>query len=309
MDVILHIGAHRTATTTFQAWMLQNADALAAGGIAYWGPDRTRAGLFSGLVKRPDLVTPEDGAALSRLRTALAFELDRLADQGMRHLVISEENLLGAMPHCVDMLTLYPDAAGRLERARQVLGGHLGGVALSMRRYDMWWSSVLSVMAGRGAGLPDARGLARLADHPRGWPEVIAQAQAALEAPVTVWSHEALRAEPQAQLQALVPGDGLPAGLFDAGKRRNAAPGRAALREGLVRAGHRVAAGPGRWMPFDQAQRAQMTARYLEDLTWLRHAPPGLNFVEMTAEDAGKTPAAATVEEGFGHDGQERGLA
>jgi len=79
MDVILHIGAHRTATTTFQAWMLQNADALAAGGIAYWGPDRTRAGLFSGLVKRPDLVTPEDGMALSRLRTALAFELDRLA--------------------------------------------------------------------------------------------------------------------------------------------------------------------------------------------------------------------------------------
>ncbi|KEO56170.1 hypothetical protein [Thioclava pacifica] len=309
MDVILHIGAHRTGTTAFQAWMLQNADALAGAGIAYWGPDRTRAGLFSGLVRRPDLVSPADEAGLERLRMRLGFEIDRLAGAGLRHLVISEENLLGAIPNCVEMLTLYPDARGRLERAGRALRPHLKGVALSIRRQDMWWASALSVTVGRGMAVPQRHEQARLAAHPRGWREVTEQAQAAFDLPVTVWSHEALGGDHVAQLGAMLPGAVLPAGLFEPGRRLNAAPGLGALRKPLAKAGHAVLGSNGRWMPFTQGERAQLTARYLEDLSWLRAAPPGVNFVERTAGDAGANPAAATVEEGQGHDGQKRGMA
>lgn len=44
MDVILHIGAQRTATTSFQAYMRANSADLSAQGIGYWGPHRTRRG-------------------------------------------------------------------------------------------------------------------------------------------------------------------------------------------------------------------------------------------------------------------------
>lgn len=46
MDIILHLGAHRTASTSFQRYMRSVSDALAAGGTGFWGPGRTRKGLF-----------------------------------------------------------------------------------------------------------------------------------------------------------------------------------------------------------------------------------------------------------------------
>ena len=49
MDVILHIGVHRTATTTFQAYLRERSDMLADQGLAFWGPRRTRNGLFHGI--------------------------------------------------------------------------------------------------------------------------------------------------------------------------------------------------------------------------------------------------------------------
>jgi len=53
MDVILHIGAHRTATTTFQKYMRSRSAEFAARGVAFWGPLRTRRGLFAGLLPEP----------------------------------------------------------------------------------------------------------------------------------------------------------------------------------------------------------------------------------------------------------------
>ena len=56
MKVILHTGAHRCATTSFQEYMRQNAQPLACQGIGFWGPYRTRGGaLFHGIQPGPAL--------------------------------------------------------------------------------------------------------------------------------------------------------------------------------------------------------------------------------------------------------------
>ncbi|KEO61782.1 hypothetical protein [Thioclava indica] len=310
MEVILHIGAHRTGTTAMQAWLLQNADALAASGTAYWGPDRTRAGLFSGLIKRPDLVTPQDGQNAGRIRMAIAMELDRLSDQGMKRLIISEENVIGAMPQCVDMLTLYPDMAGRIERVARAIGPQLRRVAISIRRYDMWWASVLAVSVARGARVPNARALARLAGHPRGWRQVIGGVWNTLGLPVSVWSHEGMGADHHAQLGAMLPRAALPAGLYEPGRRDNAAPRLADLHTRLSAAGQAPErTGQTRWIPFEGAQRAAMVAHYLEDLAWLRAAPPGIDWMDVSAHSMGANPGAPTEEEGQYHDRQASRLA
>ena len=66
MEIVLHIGAHRTATTSFQAYMRGNAPGLVQGGVAFWGPLRTRNGLFSGLWA-PVQPSPKAGAAVAPL--------------------------------------------------------------------------------------------------------------------------------------------------------------------------------------------------------------------------------------------------
>jgi len=314
MEVILHLGAHRTGTSSLQAWMMQNEGALERAGIAVWGPERTRAGLFAGLVKRPDLIGPADVLAAHRSAMRIRMEIDALADRGIGRLVISEENLLGAMPVCHAHDMIYPDARGRLLRVAEALGPHLSGVALSVRRYDMWWASVLSVMLRRGAARPEPARLARLAEDPQGWRRVIAIAQETLGVPVTVWPFEALVGRHDAQLRALAPGAALPAGLYEAGRVQNAGPSGALLAR-MRHAAGTAAEGDifdlgedGHFMPFAPAQRGAMTARYLEDLDWLRRAPPGLSYVERDAEIAGTHPRAVTEEEGAFHDDQERGL-
>lgn len=312
MDVILHLGAHRTGTSSLQLWMVQNAALLEGAGIVVWGPERTRAGLFSGLIKRPDLVGPADVLAARRTAARLRMEIDALADRGVQRLIISEENVLGAMPVCYAQDTLYPDLHGRLERVSDAFGPYLTGAALSIRRYDMWWASVLSVMLNRGKPRPDAARLARLAASPQGWRRVIEGVRGAFGLPLTVWPFEALAGRHAAQFAGMVPGMALPEGLYDCGRVQNAGPSGAALARALVAlegAGRALDQGEdGHYMPFSTPERGAMAARYLADLAWLRSAPPGVSYIEREAGRTGTHPSAATEEEGAFHDDQERGL-
>ena len=71
MDVILHIGAHRTATTTFQHYMRGQSSELARAGIGFWGPWRTRGGLFSGVMPGPVAIGGGDPARRAAVEEAL----------------------------------------------------------------------------------------------------------------------------------------------------------------------------------------------------------------------------------------------
>ncbi|MBK5928448.1 phosphotransferase [Rhodobaculum claviforme] len=89
--LILHIGTHKTGTTTLQALMAAQRPALAAAGICY--PDTTRSSvphlpkhssLFEALVDGPD--------AFAREHALITGEFDR---SGAHTLVLSEEGLSG----------------------------------------------------------------------------------------------------------------------------------------------------------------------------------------------------------------------
>jgi hypothetical protein len=299
LKVILHVGAHRTGTTSLQSWLMQNADALAAAGIAVWGPDRTRAGLFAGLVKRPDTITLADDLLARRSAQRIRAELARLAEAGMRRLIVSEENMLGSMAMNIDQATLYPDARARLDRIAEAFDGAVSGVALAIRSHDDWWASVLGAGGARAIAAPDAALLRRLADHPRGWRSIIATlAEAFPAAPRIVWPFEALVGRHAAQLQALAPGAALPPGLFEDHRARNR----------RLRALPGAADGAAAAMPFTPRQRAAMRARYEQDLAWLASGPAGVTMTKTVAGYPGKHPGAAAEEEGPSHDDQKRGL-
>ncbi|WP_339109339.1 hypothetical protein [Thioclava sp. GXIMD4216] len=294
MDVILHLGVHRTATTSFQNWMLANSEILSRQGIAFWGPERTRAGLFAGLIKRADLVSAQDILSARRSATRIRMEIDLLEDQGFHTLIISEENLIGSIPHCLQHGILYPDARGRLERVAMVLGPHLTGVAMGIRRYDAWWASMLAVERARGGEMVNPQRLRMLAQSGRGWPCVIEAVEQAFGKRPHVWTHEAMAGRHEVLLRrlapraALYPGQTVPVARFNA----------AAAVQGQLGRGY---------MPFSVAQRGQMTARYQNELERLRQGHRDLAIMETGGAAPGGYSAIPLTEEGWVDDQQHRG--
>ena len=296
MDVILHIGAHRTGTTTLQRFLQANRGHLRRQGIAVWGPDRTRDGLFRGLMRPPPRLTAEDDLLAARARGRIAIEIARMEAEGLHTLIVSEENMIGGMPNNVLSQRLYPFAAERLARLAQAFAPHPARVALAIRSYDRHWASMLAYCVKQGHGVPDPADLEAIATQPVRWMRVVRQAAAAFpQAALVVWPFEALIGLPEVQLAALL---GRPVeGPFQARREwHNAGPSLAELNALLADQGTPGAGlgqpggGRGRWQPFTDGQIALMRAAYARDLAWLRDGADGLaNYIDSPRPQAGPT--------------------
>lgn len=309
MDVVLHLGAHRTGTTAFQAFLSANRARLAAAGIAVWLPQDLRRGPLAALSARPGL--PRAALADRRLEWRLDAALDRLAAQGARLLLVSEENLIGTMASCHAAERPYPEVRARLRRLDGLFGGRILRAGLGFRDPGDWWTSTLAFRLPRGGPVPEAGLLARLATQPRGWAAVLSDIAAALPGRrVATWDFGWTTGRPDRVLAALL-GAEPPAGLVSTGQGRNAAPGVAELRRLLQARGMTAlppglpATGDGRWQPFTDAARATMARCHAADLAALGRIVPDIEFTGS----AGSTPGAGTWKEGPTHDRQDRSLA
>lgn len=296
MDVILHIGAHRTGTTTFQRFMQANRAHLRAQGIGYWGPGKTRAGLFRGLMRAPHRITPEDAHLAARTRGRIALQATDLEADGTHTLIVSEENMLGGMWGNLETARLYSDAGERLARIATAFSPHPARVGLAIRSYDRHWASQLAHCVKRGHGVPDADGLAAIATQPVRWTRIIRQVAAVFpQADVVVWPFEALIGLPELQLGALF-GQAIE-GPFQARREwHNSSLSTQDLRKLIHDQGVPSAAlaqmgnGVGRWHPFTNAQTALMRSAYAQDLAWLRGGADGLaTYIDSPEAIAGAT--------------------
>lgn len=321
MDVILHVGAHRTATTTFQRAIARHGPALGAQGTEFWGPGRTRSGLFAGLIRRKEDVTDEIRRQGARSAGRIAIEMQRLAHRGIRRLLVSEENMAGAMPHMLSRASLYPDAEFRLARFAEVFGTS-PTILLSVRDYRGWWPSVLAHAVAQGRPAPGPDLVERLVRQPRRWRHLVQDvARAFPGAVIDVTSFEGYGHRPGARL-ALLGSRTWPPGLGERPGQHNRSGDLAALRVALARAGHapdslvqKAPSAGALWQPFTPAQLDGLGASYLEDLRWLRNGADGLaRFHEAPATDRrGPLRAAAGPRAGqtgeHRDDGTKEGLA
>ena len=275
MDVILHVGAHRTATTSFQHYMRGQRDRLDPCGVAFWGPARTRKTVFPGLFRTV--------AVDRRHRTARKAEgrvrmmTSRLQDAGYRHLLISDENLIGTSSQNFRRAALYPAIGERMARVMAALDGQVTRIVITIRAQDQWWASCAALIVARGHPVPTARKCAAIAAHPRGWRDVITDlACAAPEAEILVLPFEEAAGHPDALLRAALPtaapGD-------RAARWLNRSASLTDLRAVLRREGADPALlpdGTGRWQPFDAPQCATLSEQYADDLHWRAAGAEGL---------------------------------
>ncbi len=105
MKHVLHIGAHKTATTHLQKALDRASTQLQQAGVVFLGPSLLRKPPFNFL----SVLSGDDAAATTGLAQAVA---------GADRLVLSEENLLGTahQPKALRQGRFYPNAETRLAR-------------------------------------------------------------------------------------------------------------------------------------------------------------------------------------------------
>ncbi|MEO0401901.1 MAG: hypothetical protein AAF214_05955 [Pseudomonadota bacterium] len=308
MKVILHIGAHRTGTTTFQAYMRQHTAALRAEGVGFWGPMRTRKGLFAG-------VQPVPGLGLSgahRARGRIMLQMDKAARAGVETLVVSDENMMGAPRLNLRMRSLYPDAGERMARYACAFDGRIDKVVMSVRVLDHFWGSTAAFAVARGHLVPCDQLCETIAQGARSWRDVIADVACAVPgAEIEVTPFETVIGRPDLTLATCT---GQTAPRPDAVDWLNRRPSANALRAILVDRGEdpdQVPANEARWTPFNEHTRAALRETYADDMHWL---VAGANGVATLTEDrnhtsAGRNRPAGLRNRGQSDDIQERRMA
>ncbi|MEN8894443.1 hypothetical protein [Planktotalea arctica] len=284
MDVILQLGAHRTASTSFQLYLRQSSAALGEQGVGFWGPVRLRGGMMHGVM--PDALHGRGPMAFTRAQGRIALNLQRSQQMGLGQIIVSDENLLGKMRHNISSHSLYPSAGERIARMIAAFRGSVRVIHLSTRCLSSYWPSALSFCIPRGLQVPKPERLSALAQQPRNWRDVITDISAAApQAAIFVSSYERFASRPQALLSGLL---GMPAPPLGKQIWRNARPGaqdlaRLPLSENELARLTAQTEGTT-WQPFSRTQRAMLQERYADDLFWLRAGADGLaHFLEDAA--------------------------
>ncbi|MEW9921460.1 hypothetical protein AB2B41_17765 [Marimonas sp. MJW-29] len=309
MDVILHLGAHRTATTTFQHYMRDHVDDLAAQGVGFWGPQRTRKSVFPGLFRA---TAAQKGRNVARRAEGRARMFARQAQKaGVSELLVSDENLLGTCVQNLHAKRLYPGAGERTARVSAAFGGQVRRIVLSIRSQEIWWASACALTVSRGHPLPSQARLDAIATSRRTWRDVITDiACAAPGAEIEVIPFETSAGRPDTILRAAlgreVPRDSKLRWL-------NRSQDLRALRATLTEQGGDPDLLPddvGRWQPFSQEQAAKLREDYADDLHWLFAGADGLAKLTEDArlERAGIILPSGAMTKGQGYDtGQSQG--
>ncbi len=290
LEVILHIGAHRTGTTSFQQTLQQNRRNLMKNGLEFWGPRKTRQGKFTGLTRPWDADDGETERLIARNIGVIRIDLERLSQKGRAALLVSDENMMGSIRANLRSFCLYRGLRQKLARFADAFGPAVSRVGIAIRPYDTFWASSLAYAIPQGHAAPDDARLDRLVDQPRSWRQVISEVATAFDnTNVTVWEFDRLVGRPSQQFRLLTEGrHGL--WLPPSDTHANASAGRATLRQVLLDRGdlpaaERIKAGDGRYMPFDNGQRAALQEQYTADLEWLRSVSgKTVNFVESAEE-------------------------
>lgn len=129
MRLILHSGAHKTATTYIQSTLAASRQALRARGVGYLPLEEMR--------KRVTHL-------LGRNRFIARVLMSRVIRQhrGCERLILSDENLSGLCSGAVDVGTYYPQIGRRAERLLAAASVEEAEVLFAVRSYDRFVSSM-----------------------------------------------------------------------------------------------------------------------------------------------------------------------
>ena len=187
-EIVLHLGAHKTATTHLQRSIRRRVKALSAAGVHFHGPQQLRGPGLS-LPERFGLSLPGAGRPH---RGDPARALADLVPGGGR-LVLSEENFAGHLQGRLGRVPtpLYPKAATRCGALSRAAGVGSVTVALALRNPSDFLTSAYSQLLIGGRRVPPTDFMARNPLMGIDWADLVARLAARPEVrEVIVWRYE-----------------------------------------------------------------------------------------------------------------------
>ena len=265
-EIVVHLGAHRTGTTSFQHFLRQNREYLQGLGISILVPDATRSS------EMVDWSIPAG------------------------KVIVSEENILGTMEENIVKATLYPSIAKNLAELKQVVA-RPQKIFLSIRNIADWWTSAIAHCAARGGLdgkiLPTSR---RLVADQRSWKDVVGDIKTAFpEAELIVREFSCNLENPRWQLRNVTAWGGLKE-MTISNQAHNKRPSGEAVYEFMVD-NHTGFAETAKWMSdgvriFSDDELDELDRRYEEDIQFL-NSLPYVKFLFKKGERAARAKSAA----------------
>ncbi|KCV81645.1 hypothetical protein ATO10_12052 [Actibacterium atlanticum] len=198
MDLILHLGAHRTGSTTFEKTLSKNAAVLRAEGTGVWTPAKVRQiEGFSSICGRQEQLAKGDSRSVLEAaiaRGALQDRLNQAQESGLKTLLISEENMLGTMQRNLTILQLYDNAAWRLKTYADYFDRAPKRVVMGLRSYSSYWRSAYIFALRKRPETLFSNISYELATQPLGWCDLVQGVRKAFpEAEICLWTQEGFR--------------------------------------------------------------------------------------------------------------------
>lgn len=167
--IILHLGAHRTASTHVQGVLAKNQALLAAAGIGAPCQEDIKTALT-----KPINVFPAPAQA------GYALLLKRSGCEGRKTVVISDENLLGFLNNIFSHGEFYPDTAHNMAELKAFLPVSPAKIVIAIRPYASFFASAYGRwLAPKRMVLPRAVLSELVLGVARGWPDVLVEVAAA----------------------------------------------------------------------------------------------------------------------------------
>ena len=166
----VHLGAHRTGTSSFQMMLAENRDLLAQAGfdIAYPGRDDIPQGDLR--LKLPDPRNLKQWEA--KFLPAATAELQRHATESSHAMILSEENIPGRLIHFPSG-QFYPVAEVRLQTLAAAAQAPVLRAVLVVRDYTGLYVSAYRKRAEDNKSPPFAEGRRNMLEMDRGWPDLV----------------------------------------------------------------------------------------------------------------------------------------
>lgn len=187
----LHLGAHKTATTTIQREFDQRRRELIAHGVAFFGPSLMR-GIDDVVYPSPNDVRDGLETEIQQKTSEKLLEVIHLQAERRSRILVSEENVLGSPRLNVSRRILYMNLQDRLRALPQEWNKPDTQIFLAIRDYASFFASCQSTVALLGGWIElGPHQQEKLAALPRRWPDVIRDIQAVFPASqIVVWRFE-----------------------------------------------------------------------------------------------------------------------
>lgn len=206
VDLVLHLGAHKTASTYLQHRLAANAHVLSRHGITFVPPQEYRPAVHAAAL--PIRFLNNMHALRRQRRRHASYKLLAAAEtRGHTRFVLSEENLIGNPDRLMRGSWFYDRARKEIEEIIGFTGQRPVQALLAIRNYaDFYPSAYGEVLKLRGFMPFDDARRHRIVEQTRGWPDLVADVLAALPtgSRLSVWQHEAMASHEQQILEQFV---------------------------------------------------------------------------------------------------------